>query len=80
MRQQLKLLKDVFGLYVNRQKGMALLDRIESSDLSVEDRARVRHILRTMLQLPDTPGQQPDASEASTPSTLASQCRPRSSS
>jgi hypothetical protein len=32
MLQRLKLLKDVFGLSVNRQKGMALLERIASSD------------------------------------------------
>jgi hypothetical protein len=77
MFQQLKLLKDVFGLYVKRQKGRELLERIESSDLSAEDRARVRHILRTMLKLPDAPGQQPDAPEASAPSMPPSRRRPR---
>jgi hypothetical protein len=64
MRQRLKLLKDVFGLYLNRQKGMALLERVESSDLSAEDRARVSRILRTMLKLPDEPGKQPSSPEA----------------
>jgi hypothetical protein len=32
MLQRLKLLKDVFGLYMNQQKGMELLKRVESSD------------------------------------------------
>ena len=64
MLQQLKLLKDVFGLSLNQQKGMALLERVESSDLSAEDRARVSRILRTMLKLPDEPGKQPSSPEA----------------
>jgi hypothetical protein len=77
MLQRLKLLKDVFGLSVNRQKGMALLERIASSDLSTEDRARVSQILRTMLKLPEKPGQQPDAPEASAPSMPAAPRRQR---
>ena len=64
MLQRLKLLKDVFGLYLNRHKGMALLERVESSDLSAEDRARVSRILRTMLKLPNEPGKQPSVPEA----------------
>ena len=70
--QRLKLLKDVLGLYLNRQKGRALLKRVEASDLSDEDRARVSRIMRTMLQLPDEPGQEPPSPEASSPSAHAS--------
>jgi hypothetical protein len=77
MFQRLKLLKDVFGLYLNRQKGMALLDRVQASDLSDADRARVSRILRTMLQLPDESGQEVSSPEASAPSTPASRRRQR---
>jgi hypothetical protein len=45
MLQRLKLLKDVVGLYLNRQKGIALLERAHASDLSDEDRARVSRII-----------------------------------
>lgn len=64
MLQRLKLLKEAFSLYLNRQKGIALLERVASSDLSAEDRARVSRILRTMLKLPDKPGKQPSSPEA----------------
>jgi hypothetical protein len=64
MLQRLKRLKEVFGLYLNRQKGMALLERVVSSDLSAADRARVSRIIRTMLKLPDEPGKQPSSPEA----------------
>jgi hypothetical protein len=64
MLQRLKLLKEVFALYLNRQKGMALLERVASSNLSAEDRTRVRRILRTMLKLPDEPGKQPSSPQA----------------
>ena len=80
MFQRLKLLKDVLGLYLNRQKGMALLARVQASDLSDEDRARVSRIMRTMLQLPDDPGQEPSSPEASAPSAHASRRRQRRSS
>jgi hypothetical protein len=56
MLQRLKRLKDVLGLALNRQKGLALLERIQASDLSEADRARVSHIMRTMLKLPADPG------------------------
>jgi hypothetical protein len=71
MFQQLKLLKDVLGLSLNRQKGMALLERVQASDLSNEDRARISRILRTMLTLPDEPGQEASSPEASDPSAPA---------
>jgi hypothetical protein len=80
MLQRLKLLKDVLGLYLNRQKGMALLEGVQASDLRDEDRARVSRIIRTMLKLPDAPGQEPSAPEASDPSAHASRRRPRRSS
>lgn len=32
MLQRLKRLKDVLGLYLNRQRGMALLERVQASD------------------------------------------------
>lgn len=80
MFQRLKLLKDVLGLYLNRQKGMALLEHVQASDLSDEDRARVSRIMRTMLKLPDDPGQERSSPEASDPSAHASRRRQRRSS
>ena len=80
MFQRLKLLKDVLGLYLNRQQGMALLERVAASDLSDADRARVSRIIRTMLRLPDEPGQEPSLPEASAPSAHASRRRQRRSS
>jgi hypothetical protein len=77
MFQRLKLLKDVLGLYLNRQKGMTLLERVQVSDLSDEDRARVSRILRTMLKLPDEPGQEASSPEASAPSAPALRRRQR---
>ena len=79
MLQQLKRLKDVLGLYLNRQRGMALLDRVQASDLSDDDRARVSRIIRTMLKLPDAPGQEPSSAEASAPSAHTSRRRQRRS-
>jgi hypothetical protein len=80
MFQRLKLLKDVLGLSLNRRRGMALLERVHASDLSDDDRARVSRILRTILQLPDAPGQEPSSSEAFDPSAHASRRRQRRSS
>ena len=77
MLQRLKVLKDVLGLYLNRQKGMALLEQVQASDLSDEDRARVSHIIRTMLRLPDDSGQEPSSPEASDPSANTSRRRQR---
>jgi hypothetical protein len=80
MCQRLKLLKDVLGLYLNQQKGMALLERVQTSDLRDEDRARVSRIIRTMLKLPEDPGQEPSSPEASDPSAHASRRHQRRSS
>jgi len=52
MFQRLKVLKDVLGLYLNRHTGLALLERVQASDLSDADRDRVSRIMRTMLKLP----------------------------
>jgi transposase len=60
---RLKRLKDVVSLSLNRQKGIELLERIASSDLSAADQARVSGILRTMLKLPDGPGHPPSSPE-----------------
>jgi hypothetical protein len=79
MIQRLKWLKNVLDLYLNRQKGMVLLERIQVSDLSDEDRARVSHIMRTMLKLPDDPGHASSSPEQSAPSAHASRrCQRRS--
>ena len=64
MFQQLKLLKDLLGLYLSRQQAMALLERVQASNLSDADRTRVTHILRVMLRLPEDPVQEPSAPEA----------------
>jgi hypothetical protein len=80
MLQRLKRLKDVLGLYLNRHRGMALLERVHASDLSEDDRARVSRIMRTMLKLPEAPGQEPSFSEASDPSAHASRRHQRRSS
>jgi hypothetical protein len=80
MFQRLKRLKDVLGLALNRRRGMALLERVQASDLSDDDQARVSRIMRTMLQLPDAPGQEPSSAEASAPSAHASHRRQQGSS
>ena len=72
MLQRLKVLKDVLNLYLNRQTGLALLERVQASDLSDADRDRVSRIMHTMLKLPADPGHEPPLPEASTPSAHAS--------
>ena len=52
----LKLLKDLLGLFLRRQQGMALLERVQASNLSDEDRDRVTRIMRATLKLPDALG------------------------
>jgi hypothetical protein len=80
MLQRRTRLKDVLGRYLNRQPGMALLERVAASDLSDADRARVSRIIRTMRRLPGEPGQAPSLPEASAPSAHASRRRQRRSS
>ena len=63
MFQRLKLLKDVLWLYLDRRRAKALLESVQASNLSDEDRDRVSHILRVMLRLPDDPVQEPSGPE-----------------
>ena len=56
MFQGLKLLKRLLGLYLSRQQGLALLERVQASNLSDDDRDRVTRIIRATLKLPDAPG------------------------
>ena len=67
MLQRLKLLKDLLGLYLSRRQAMALLERVQASNLSDDDRNRVSHILRAMLRLPDESVQEPSSREAPFP-------------
>jgi hypothetical protein len=80
MLQRLKRLKDFLGLSLNRQKGLALLARVQASDLHEADRACVSRIIRTLLKLPEDPGPEPPLPEASDPAAPASRRRPRHSS
>ena len=74
MLQRLKLLKDLLGLYLSRRQAMALLERVQASNLSDDDRHRVSHILRAMLRLPDESGQEPSSLEAPFP-RVKSKCQ-----
>jgi hypothetical protein len=65
MFQRLKLLKDLLGLYLNRQQAKALREQVQASNLSAEARDRISQILRFMLRLPDEWFQ-----ESSSPETL----------
>jgi hypothetical protein len=64
MLQRLKLLKDLLGVYLNRQQGMAFLERVQASNLSDADRTLVTRIIRATLKLPDAPEQEPSSPEA----------------
>ncbi len=79
MLQRLKLLKDFLSVYLNRQQGMAFLERVQASNLSDADRDLVSHIIRAMLKLPEAPGQEPSSPEASDHSAHTSRRRPRPS-
>ena len=72
MFQRLKVLKDMLSLSLNRQAGLALLERVQASDLSGADRDRVNRIMRTMLTLPADPVHEPPLPEACAPSAHAS--------
>ena len=56
MLQRLKLFKRLLGLYLSRQQGLALLERVQASSLSDTDRALVTRIIRATLKLPADPG------------------------
>jgi hypothetical protein len=75
MFQGLKLLKDFLSVYLNPHQGMALLERVQASNLSDADRDRVTRIMRATLKLPDDPGDEPSSSDASAPSAHASRRR-----
>ena len=64
MFQRLKLLKDVLWLYLSQRQAKALLESVQASNLSDEDRDRISHILRVMLRLPDDPVQEPSGPDA----------------
>ena len=53
MFQRLKALKNLLGLYLNRRQAKALLDEVQASDLSDDDRDSISQILRLMLRLPE---------------------------
>ncbi len=67
MFQRLKLLTHLLGLYLSPQQGMALLERVQASTLSDQDRDLVTHIIRATLKLPDDPVQELSAPEAPVP-------------
>ena len=77
MLQRLQLFKRLLGLFLSRHQGMALLERVQASNLSEADRDRVSRIMRTMLQLPDAPGDKPAAPVTPTSSAPASRRRER---
>ena len=67
MLHWLKLLKAFLSVYLNRQQGLALLERVHASNLSDADRALVTRIMRAALQLPEAPGHEPSSPEAPAP-------------
>jgi len=67
MFQRLKLFKDLLGLYLNRRQGKELLEQVQASNLSDDDRDRVSQILRLMLRLPDESLQEPSSPEIPLP-------------
>jgi len=75
MLQRLKLFKHLLGIYLNPRQGMALLERVQASNLSDEDRDRVTRIMRATLKLPDAPGHERSAPDAPAPSARASRRR-----
>ena len=75
MLQRLKLLKDLLGLSLSRRQAMALLERVQASNLSDADRNRVSHILRAMLRLPDESMQEPSSRAAPLPQVTSKRQR-----
>lgn len=59
MFQRLKLLKDFLSLFLNRRQAKELLEQVQASNLSDDDRERVSQILRLMLRLPEESLQKP---------------------
>lgn len=79
MLQRLKLLKGFLSVYLNRQQGVAFLERVQASNLSDADRALVSRIIRATLKLPEAPGQEPSSPEAPDHTARTSRRRPRPS-
>ena len=52
MFQQLKALKNLRGLYLNRRQAKVLLEQVQASALNAEARDRLSQILRFMFRLP----------------------------
>jgi len=77
MFQRLKLLKDFLGLYLNQRQGMAFLERIQTRDLSADDRDLVSRIMRATLKLPADPVHEPSSPEAPDQSAPISHRRQR---
>jgi hypothetical protein len=77
MFQRLQLLKRLLGLFLSRHQGLALLERVQASNLSEADRNRVSYIMRTLLRLPDAPGDEPAAPATPAPSAPASRRQER---
>ena len=67
MWQRLKLFKRLLGLFLSRQQGMALLERVPASSVSDNDRALVTRIIRATLKLSDAPGDEPSVPAAPVP-------------
>src|SRR5712692_10548468 len=67
MFQRLKLLKHFLGVTLSPQQGMALLERVQASTLSDQDRDLVTQIIRATVTLPDEQLQEPSAPEAPCP-------------
>jgi hypothetical protein len=72
MLHWLKLLKAFLSVYLNRQQGLALLERVHASNLSDADRALVIRLIRATLKLPAASGQEPSAPEAPAPTAHSS--------
>lgn len=65
MFERLKMFTRVASLYVNRQKGWALLKQIRASDLSGEDQDRILDIMRRMRIIRASDVQASESSESS---------------
>lgn len=82
MLQRLKLFTHLLGLYLRPHQGMALLERVQTSNLSDDDRDRITHIMRAALKLPAARGNKPSVLEASgspRPTPQRAATRPRQS-
>ena len=64
MFQWLNLLKHFLGVNLSPEEGMALLERVQTSTLSDQDRDLVTKIIRATVALPDEHLQEPSAPEA----------------